>query len=396
MSTREGHSEISNSIYTLGVARQVVRWRSQGRRLVPIVAMALLMAACGSGDNQDASGPTQQEGPEGGDPATVAADEDGGGEQQGCEEFFANETVELVVTYGPGGGYDTTARILAPFLEEELGEGATVHVVNQEGAGGMLAANVAFAAEPDGTHLILLNGPGVLAADLGGQEGIDFTTSEFSWIGRASGEPSTAITAADGPIDSWDDLIALSEERPVRFGAHGPGTNEYIATEFVRRAFDLNVDIVTGFESREEIELAILQGDLDASISSLGPQIPGIEAGEFTSILSFAEESHPAIPETPVLLDFDLEEDYRKMGEALNSLIGLGRTLAGPPGMDEDVVSCLRDAFMRAVQNPDLKAEAESRGQPFNPLPGDELVESFEAITNAPPAFQEFIQDAFE
>jgi len=71
--------------------------------------------------------------------ATSAATSAQTGEQAATEDAvnpFQGETVELVVPYDPGGGYDTNARMVAPYLQQYLG--ATVIVTNEPGAGSLL------------------------------------------------------------------------------------------------------------------------------------------------------------------------------------------------------------------------------------------------------------------
>ena len=67
--------------------------------------------------------------------------------QESEQAFFAGKTVRFVVGFGPGGGYDAYARMLAPYLSKTLG--ATVIVENRPGAGGLLALNGLYIAPPD-------------------------------------------------------------------------------------------------------------------------------------------------------------------------------------------------------------------------------------------------------
>src|ERR671939_487380 len=68
--------------------------------------------------------------------------------QETEESFFKGKTVKIVVGYGPGGGYDVYARMIAPYIGKALG--ATVIVENQPGAGGLTALNRLYTASPDG------------------------------------------------------------------------------------------------------------------------------------------------------------------------------------------------------------------------------------------------------
>ena len=72
--------------------------------------------------------------------------------------YFGGKTVRMVVGYGPGGGYDAYARMIAPHLSKVLG--ASVVVENQPGAGGLVALNRIYAAAPDGLTIMIVNGTG--------------------------------------------------------------------------------------------------------------------------------------------------------------------------------------------------------------------------------------------
>jgi len=65
------------------------------------------------------------------------------------------ETINFVVGYGPGGGFDTYARVLGPALAEELE--ATVVVQNMPGGGGRTATNTVYREDPDGTTIYLVD-----------------------------------------------------------------------------------------------------------------------------------------------------------------------------------------------------------------------------------------------
>src|ERR1700733_13707986 len=81
--------------------------------------------------------------------------------------YFGGKTVRLIVGYGPGGGYDAYARMIAPYLTHDLG--ASVVVENQPGAGGLTALNNLYVASPDGLQIMIVNGSGAGLAQLVGQ-----------------------------------------------------------------------------------------------------------------------------------------------------------------------------------------------------------------------------------
>jgi len=75
--------------------------------------------------------------------------------QDSEQAFFAGKTVRLVVGFGPGGGYDAYARMLAPYLSKNLG--ATVIFENRPGAGGLVALSGVYMAPSDGLTMMIVN-----------------------------------------------------------------------------------------------------------------------------------------------------------------------------------------------------------------------------------------------
>ena len=98
--------------------------------------------------------------------------------------FFSGKTVRLVVSFGPGGGYDAYARMIAPYLSRALG--ASVVVENQPGAGGLVALNRIYTAPPDGLIMMIVNGTGAALAQLTEQAGVRFDLGRFGYLGTVS------------------------------------------------------------------------------------------------------------------------------------------------------------------------------------------------------------------
>ncbi len=68
-------------------------------------------------------------------------------------QAFPSKPIRLVVPYPAGGGADTTARFIAPKLQEALGQ--TIVIDNKPGAGGMIGDKIVAKAQPDGHTLLM-------------------------------------------------------------------------------------------------------------------------------------------------------------------------------------------------------------------------------------------------
>jgi tripartite-type tricarboxylate transporter receptor subunit TctC len=306
------------------------------------------------------------------------------------EASLKGETVDLVVPYDPGGGYDVYARLLAPYLEECLD--ATVVVKNEPGAGGLLATSKTFVAPSDSLRTVLTNTVGVVSAQLAEAEGASFEAQKFSWLGRVSAEPNVLVVAADSKFESFADLRGSQEK--IRFVATGPGSNEYVNSTVLPEVYGFPAETVTGFEGSDAARAAVLSGDADAHILPLDSQLKAIKAGDVKPLLVISDEPHDALPDVATTAEFPPEQGQEATLEALINLSETGRSLAGPPEMNPDHLTALRAGLDCALSNEDLLAKAEKQQRDIDTLDGEETAKVVDEALRAPPQFTGLIKEA--
>src|SRR5205823_5751395 len=99
-------------------------------------------------------------------------------------EFYSGRSIALLVGFGPGGGYDTYARVLARHLGKHIPGLPTLVVQNMPGAGGLAAANFLYnVAAADGATLAMF-GPFNALEPLFGNSSARFDPTKFTWIGK--------------------------------------------------------------------------------------------------------------------------------------------------------------------------------------------------------------------
>ena len=136
-------------------------------RIFSCLVAALCLAACGPAES----------------PAS-------GGGQTGTSDFYRGKTVSIIVGSGAGGGFDTTARLVARHIGRHLPGAPTVIVVNMPGGGGLVAANHVFSAAPkDGTAVGLFH-EAQMMNQLTGGEGVGFDLRQFNWLGSSYDDPN--------------------------------------------------------------------------------------------------------------------------------------------------------------------------------------------------------------
>lgn len=309
----------------------------------------------------------------------------------GCE-VMSGKTVSLIVPFSPGGGYDTYARIVAPKLGEVLD--AQVVVRNQPGAGGLLAIKNLIKGKGDGTEIAIMNGAGTAAAVLAGAEGADFSLDDLSYIGRIGEDNSLVVSAAGSQYQSWDDVVASDG---FRFGSAGRGSSDYMVTSVLIEAFDLkNTTIVTGFQGKSEVELALLQGNVDGVAGTADSRRAGIASGEQTPLLGIAGERLQEAPDTPVFTEMELTEQQELLLNAQQDVSDLGRSLVGPAEMDPGTLECLRSALGTIAEDEELLMDAKDQNRPISYVPGKEVEEEIVGnLKELPDSYLELLKESF-
>lgn len=333
-------------------------------RLVALAAAALLpvsLAACGD---------------EGGAGAQAE------GDSAACENY-PSEDVTLLVPYSAGGGFDAWARLLAPFLEEELGGEGAVRVENQPGGGGMRGVNTVYSAEPDGTTLLFTE-PGYITVNqiLGNVED-GFDANELTYLGQTTADPQVFVVSADSDIQSIEDLAAAG---PIKHAGQDISPIETITYD----AFGVEADYIL-HEGTSDVVLAVRRGDADVTVASLSSILSFMEAGEVRPILYLGTEEI-----TPDLVGYEQLQDVETAADAgqpeLADVLEQHRVLLTSPGTPDCIVEPLEEALAATLENEEFLQLAEEADLRVVPATGEE---SAEFVANTLETFGEY-QDVLE
>jgi tripartite-type tricarboxylate transporter receptor subunit TctC len=311
-----------------------------------------------------------------------------GGEGEGS---FEGETIHFIVSFSPGGGYDIVARAIAPYLEDELG--ATVVVENEDGAGGLVAANEVYTAEPDGTTIGFFAGQGIAGAQLGGADGAQFDLLNYSYVARIAADPRVIVTGPDSPYKTIDDVLAAHD---LKFATAGTGAADNIDATVLIPVLGMDAQIVTGYESSDDTALALQSGDVDLGSGTVSSRLPDIKSGEMRPLLIIGDHPVKELPGVPVLTDMDLSAEEMSLAQAHIQLQALGRMVWAPPEVPDDRLAALEDAFEAACSNPEFLKKMEKAYQGIDFTPGAEAKEVAEETLDAPDNYTALLQDAYE
>ena len=120
-------------------------------------------------------------------------------------DFYKGRTLNVIIGYSPGGGYDLYARVLSQHLGKHIPGDPTVIPQNMPGAGSLKAANYLFSVAPkDGATI------GTFSRTMGSAEMMGharFDATKFSWLGSITKDTTLCISMKSSPIQTWDDAM---------------------------------------------------------------------------------------------------------------------------------------------------------------------------------------------
>ncbi|NUB45872.1 tripartite tricarboxylate transporter substrate binding protein [Fertoebacter nigrum] len=267
-------------------------------------------------------------------------------------EWPVDKPITFVIPYGPGGGFDTIVRVLAPELEARLG--TTVTPENIPGASGTRGGQAVARAEPDGYTIGIYNIPG-LTVSQATETDIGFELGDVTWIANIASDRYALAVAKDSPITTVAELCAL--DRPIRLSDTGVDSTSSITAVISFSIIGCEIQNITGYSGSNETMIAVMRGEVDATLKPLNSMQGYLESGDLRLLATLSEE--PLVEGIPTTTELGYPEI---------SSFGLNRVVGGPPGMPEDLVKKLSDTFMEITASPKFVEWAASTDTGLLPL----------------------------
>lgn len=271
-------------------------------------------------------------------------------------EFFRGKTVRLVVGFGPGGGYDLYARMIAPALSKQLG--GTVVVENQPGAGGITALNRIYTSPPDGLTMMIANGTGAALAQLINQPGAKFDITKVGHLGTVSVEPWLWLVSKDSTIRTVEDAFKLG--RPVNWSASGPMDGLSDGALFTCEALKLPCKVITGYKGSREAALAVMRNEMDSLYIADTSANNYTATGDSRAVVIINRKKSRFYPNVPTVFEaYPVPKENEWMIDFHAAIEDLSRILVLPPDMPAARLAFMQTAVQNVLTDKDFIAEGE-------------------------------------
>jgi tripartite-type tricarboxylate transporter receptor subunit TctC len=301
--------------------------------------------------------------------------------QNSVEEFYRGKTIDLIIGYSPGGGYDQYARLVARHLSQYIPGNPNVVPRNMPGASSRLAAGYIYnVAAQDGTVIGTADQSLAVAQAMG--EPLDLDASKFGYVGSPASENNVLITWHTSGVGNVDDAKA----KKIAIGATGGSTSSQYPL-IMNALLGTQFEIISGYPGGNDINFAMESGEVDgrgsvnwASLKPMG----WIEKNRINVVVQIGLEKDPDLQDVPLLFELATNAEDEQLLRLLSAPTAMGRPIFAPPNVPQERLQALRDAFEKMVADPAFVEAAAKEGLSVIPVSGETLQATATEIITTP------------
>jgi tripartite-type tricarboxylate transporter receptor subunit TctC len=260
---------------------------------------------------------------------------------------YPSRPIHVIVGFAAGGGNDVIARIYAQKLSEDLGQ--PVIVENKPGAGAIVATEYVSKAAPDGYTLLIGASGMAINQSLYARLPYD-SVRDFIAISELASFPLILVVNASSPIKSVAEFVAYAKANADKMNYSSSSATFQLVTELFKQKTGAPMQAIP-YKSANEMVLAVVSGQVSATIADAGPVSPQIKAGTVRALAVTAPKRLPDLPDVPTM---------KESGADVEAIIwtGIFAPKATPPG----IVGKLEAEFMKIAKLPDVASRLKAIG----------------------------------
>ena len=303
----------------------------------------------------------------------------GGGVREGfaadtVESFYKGKTMQLLIGFGAGGGYDLYGRAVARHMGRHIPGNPSIVPQNMAGAGSVRAASYLYNAAPKDGTVIGTFSRGIVVDTLIGADKAPFDAQNFGWLGSVTNEVSVCGFSRASGIATFEDM--LSKESTV--GGSGAADDLDVYPNVLRSVFGAKLKLITGYPGTADILLAVERGELGGlcgwSWSTLKSRSKALyDSKQILVPLQLGLEPHEELPNVPLVVALTKDPVKNAILRLVFSRQTMARPFAAPPGIPDERLRALRAAFDATMRDKDFLAEAQQLDLEVRPVSGAEV-----------------------
>jgi tripartite-type tricarboxylate transporter receptor subunit TctC len=272
---------------------------------------------------------------------------------------YPTRPVHIIVGYAPGGAADVSARLIAQWLSERLGQQFIVE--NRPGAGSSLATDVVVRAQPDGYTLLAASSSNAWSTALYGNLSFNFIR-DIAPVAPVMREGGVMVVDGSFPAKSIPEFIEYARANPgkINFGSGGTGSGTYLYAQLFKTMTALEL-VHVPYRGGEPALVALLAGQVQLLFAPVTFAMPHIRSGKLRPLGVTTAARMNVLPDVPIIGEF-------VPGYEATAWEGIGAPRNTPP----EIIEILNKQINAALVDPAFRARiAELGGEPFPNSPND-------------------------
>jgi tripartite-type tricarboxylate transporter receptor subunit TctC len=252
--------------------------------------------------------------------------------------------IRLIVPFAAGGGNDAVARTIAQRLSTSLGK--QVVVDNRAGAGGIVGAELAAKAPPDG-YTLFLGGVGSHAINPSVHRDLPYDpVKDFAPISLVASAPLVLVVHPSVAAASVAEFVAISKARPnsINYASNGNGSSSHLAAVMFESMTGVHMTHVP-YKGLSPALVDLLSGEVQAMFSSVVAILPQVKAGRLRAVAVTGKRRLKLLPDVPTVAEAGVD------GYEAASWYGI----LAPAGTPAEIIRKLNGEIVKAIQQPDMQ-----------------------------------------
>jgi tripartite-type tricarboxylate transporter receptor subunit TctC len=215
-------------------------------------------------------------------------------------QTYPSRPVRLVVGFPPGGGADTVARIIGPWLSERLGQ--PVVIENRPGASSTLAVQAVVNSPPDGYTLLVLGGSALMAT-LVTSVAFDLLR-DLAPVSGLTDNAMVLVAHPSVPARTVAELIALAKAKPgtISMGSFGTGSASHLAGELFKMMAGINL-LHVPYRGGAPMVTDLVGGQVQVAFDVLATSLPHIRSGGLRPLAVAGRERLDMLADVPAIAE---------------------------------------------------------------------------------------------
>jgi tripartite-type tricarboxylate transporter receptor subunit TctC len=259
--------------------------------------------------------------------------------------------VRIIVPYPPGGPVDVSARLLAPKLQDALGQPFLIE--NKPGAGGNIGADFVAKSAPDG-YTIGMGAIATHAINPALMPNVPYDpVKDFRHLALVVQVPNVLVVNPELPARDVRELVAYAKARPGKldFASGSTGSTGHLAGELFKQMTGTYM-VHIPYKGAPPAVADLLAGRVQLMFDNLASALPNVKAGKLRALAVTTLKRSPTVPELPTLDESGLK------GFDMTTWWGL----MGPARMPADAAQRLSAEILKAMDAPDVRERLRAMG----------------------------------